>query len=303
MEKVRKLGGLHVAGTERHEARRIDNQLRGRSGRQGDPGSTQFFLSLEDELLRIFGGDRIKRLMESIHFPEDVPIESKMVTRAINQSQQKVEGMNFDIRRHLLDFDDVLNKQRAAIYKKRADLLHAGEEEKILPILRGILENYVTNLEKQEQALPRDEEKEQIEKTKGLIEKLKIQFKEFPETIELKRSRLIGQHMVRVLDSLWMDHLENLESLRDSVNIRAYGQHEPIVEYRREAHDLYRQLNLHFAELLWNTVFQVFAIDLTSVQERPTRQKTPPPPQAKNIGRNDPCWCGSGKKYKRCHGM
>ena len=300
--KVRDAGGLHVIGTERHEARRIDNQLRGRSGRQGDPGSTQFFLSLEDELLRIFGGDRIKRLMESIHFPENVPIESKMVTRAVNQSQQKVEGMNFDIRRHLLDFDDVLNKQRTALYRRRTELLNAGERGEILPILRETLEGYITTLEERVQALPREENKEQIGKTRELIEKLKTQFKEIPDTLDPKRAHFVGQHMTRLLDSLWMEHLESLESLRDSVNIRAYGQHEPIVEYRREARDLYRQLDLHFAELLWSTIFQVFSIDLESIQNRPTQRKTPPPPQAKNIGRNDPCWCGSGKKYKKCHG-
>ncbi len=300
--KVRDAGGLHVIGTERHEARRIDNQLRGRSGRQGDPGSTQFFLSLEDELLRIFGGDRIKRLMESIHFPENVPIESKMVTRAVNQSQQKVEGMNFDIRRHLLDFDDVLNKQRTALYRRRTELLKSGERGEILPVLRETLEGYITTLEERVQALPREENKEQIGKTRELIEKLKTQFKEIPDTLDPKRAHFVGQHMTRLLDSLWMEHLESLESLRDSVNIRAYGQHEPIVEYRREARDLYRQLDLHFAELLWSTIFQVFSIDLESIQNRPTQRKTPPPPQAKNIGRNDPCWCGSGKKYKKCHG-
>ncbi|MEK7513081.1 MAG: preprotein translocase subunit SecA, partial [Patescibacteria group bacterium] len=141
-EKIRELGGLHVVGTERHEARRIDNQLRGRSGRQGDPGSSRFFLSLEDDLMRIFGGDRVKRLMEAVNFPDEVPIESGMVSKAVNQAQGKVEGANFDIRKHLLDFDDVLNKQRSAIYRRRALLLAAGAKNEIRPLLFEALESH-----------------------------------------------------------------------------------------------------------------------------------------------------------------
>jgi len=293
--KVRELGGLHVIGTERHEARRIDNQLRGRSGRQGDPGSSQFFLSLEDDLVRIFGGERIKSLMETLNVPEDMLIESKMVSKAVNQAQAKVEGMNFDIRKHLLDFDDVLNKQRTAIYTKRNKLLEAGEKNEILPVLKKILENFLSKWEAQLGVEANEEQNKKFAEAKEKVANL-------PETLEPERSIIIGQHMVRILDMLWVDHLEQLESLRESVNIRAYGQHEPLVEYRREAHNLFNQLNSAFESLLFNTIFPIFEIDLTKIQMQAAQQNTPPPPEAKNIGRNDPCWCGSGKKYKRCHG-
>ena len=187
-EKVKTAGGLHVIGTERHESRRIDNQLRGRAGRQGDPGSSQFFLSLEDDLMRIFGGDRIKRFMEMLKVPEDMPIQARMLSRAISQAQSKVEGMNFDARKHLLEYDDVLNKQRKAIYTKR----------------REMLENKV-------------------------------------------HSQILG-----VLDFFWMNHLENMEALSESVRLRAYGQHDPLVEYRREGKILFENLLADFESWLHN---------------------------------------------------
>ncbi|PIY59109.1 preprotein translocase subunit SecA, partial [Candidatus Wolfebacteria bacterium CG_4_10_14_0_8_um_filter_39_64] len=177
-QKIKELGGLYVIGTERHEARRIDNQLRGRSGRQGDPGTSRFFLSLEDDLLRIFGGEKIKSLMESFNLPEDQPIESKLVSKVVNEAQKKVEGFNFDSRKHLLEYDDILNKQRTTIYRKRQELL----EKKSLPQILGML------------------------------------------------------------DILWMNHLENMEALRESVGMRAYGQHDPLVEYRRESHIMFKDM-------------------------------------------------------------
>ena len=299
-QKVKELGGLHVVGTERHEARRIDNQLRGRSGRQGDPGSTQFFLSLEDDLLRIFGGDRIKSLMETLNFPEDMPIESKMVSRSVNQAQARVEGANLDIRRHLLDFDDVLNKQRIAVYGKRAKILEAGEKGEIRPFLIETLAHFVDIAEEgfkkgiEAGALKREDE--------GKIAELRQKLNTIPEKIEPERAQAVGQHMTRILDSLWIGHLENLEALRDSVNIRAYGQHEPLVEYRREAHKLYTELNLNFESLTFNTIFQFFegAANRFKMEARPQVAK---PADVKKIGRNDPCWCGSGKKFKKCHGV
>ncbi|MDI6734463.1 MAG: preprotein translocase subunit SecA [Patescibacteria group bacterium] len=300
-QKVRELGGLHVIGTERHEARRIDNQLRGRSGRQGDPGSSQFYLSLEDDLVRIFGGDRIKGLMETLNFPEDIPIESGFVTKAVNEAQRKVEGANFDIRKHLLDFDDVLNKQRTAIYRKREELLKAGESNTILPIVSEALNNYVENIEKQNEANIDEEVQKKLKEARAILGKI-------PESIEKERGIMLSQHAVRILDMLWVEHLENLEGLRDSVNIRAYGQHEPLVEYRREGHILYQNLNLNFEALLFNTVFPIFEIDLVKLKTSSSAPKTPPPKEAKNIGRNDPCWCGARDKnghpikYKKCHG-
>ncbi|MEK7542942.1 MAG: preprotein translocase subunit SecA, partial [Patescibacteria group bacterium] len=302
--KVLELGGLHVVGTERHEARRIDNQLRGRSGRQGDPGSSRFFLSLEDDLMRIFGGDRIKRLMESVNFPEDTPIESGMVSKAVNQAQSKVEGNNFDIRKHLLDFDDVLNKQRTAFYARRKKILEAGDKNEIRPILEETLNKYAEFLESQLEHIEEDRQKHE-----KIIEDAKKKVGSLPNEFTKEQSIVISQHLVRVLDSLWIEHLENLESLRETVNIRAYAQHEPIVEYRREAYTLYNQLQSAWGELVFNTVFQILEIDpakLKTAMEAPP--KITPPPEAKNIGRNDPCWCGAKKpdgtsiKYKHCHG-
>jgi len=298
-QRVKEIGGLHVMGTERHEARRIDNQLRGRSGRQGDAGSNQFFLSLEDDLVRIFGGDRIKKLMESVNFPEDVPIESKMVSKAVNQAQAKVEGANLDIRRHLLDFDDVLNKQRTVIYAKREKFLEAGGKNEIKPLLVEILSNFSEKFKRQIQEL--DLVQEERQKREEEIKKLDEKITSLPKEFEKERSIMVSQHLVRILDALWIDHLEDLEALRESVNIRAYGQHEPLVEYRRDAHKLFERLNASFESLTANTVFQIFEMDLVRVKES-IEPRTPPPPQAKNIGRNDPCWCGSGKKYKKCHG-
>jgi preprotein translocase subunit SecA len=303
-ERIKEVGGLFVIGTERHEARRIDNQLRGRSGRQGDPGSTQFFLALEDDLMRIFGGDRIKNLMETLKYPEDLPIESNVVAKVVNQAQAKVEGANFDIRRHLLDFDDVLNKQRTAIYSRRRKILEAGEKNEVLPILKETLENFSRNykagLENEIPANP--EKREELEKQIAHVDE---HLAKIPETLEPERAILIGQHLVRILDTLWVDHLEGLEALRESVNIRAYGQHDPLVEYRREAHALFQQLNAAFESLTFNTVFPILAVDMKQIQNQMNAAQARNRNDSgthKNIGRNDPCWCGSGKKFKKCHG-
>ncbi len=296
---VKGFGGLHVIGTERHEARRIDNQLRGRSGRQGDPGSAQFFLSLEDDLMRIFGGDRIKRLMETLRVPDETPIESGMVSKSVNQAQEKVEGANFDMRKHLLDFDDVLNKQRSAIYARRLEYLDAGLSNTILPTVEGILQHFAEMATAQlgagESYAPDPEKEKKIEELQKHVASL-------PKSIEPERSLMVSQHLVQILDMLWVDHLDYLENLRDTVNIRAYAQHEPLVEYRREAHQLYQNLLANFESLVWNTISQVLEFDLSKARANNARAATPPPPEAKNIGRNDPCWCGSGKKYKKCHG-
>lgn len=241
-EKVKDLGGLHVIGTERHDARRIDNQLRGRAGRQGDPGSSQFYLSLEDDLMRIFGGERIKGLMESLDIPDDMPIESGMVSSAVSQAQSRVEGFNFDARKHLLEYDDILNKQRLAIYEKRQKLL---EDVSVHP------------------------------------------------------------QILAMLDLLWMNHLENMEALREAVRLRAYGQHDPLIEYRKDSHGLFRQLIADFdawmaengekLKQVANVVPPTPKIDLSSRDKEIAVN-------GDKVGRNDPCPCGSGKKYKKCHG-
>jgi preprotein translocase subunit SecA len=270
-EKIKSLGGLCVLGTERHEARRIDNQLRGRSGRQGDPGSSQFFLSLEDDLLKIFGGDRIKNLMQTFKLPDDVPIESGLVSKAVNQAQTKVEGFNFDIRRHLLDFDDVLNKQRSFIYGQRQKILKAIEKGDFKSLFKEIT-------------------------GKDLSEEEKTKLNHDLETF-------LGQQLLRILDLLWMENLENLESLREAVWLRAYGQHEPIVEYRQESYRLFKNFQANFQNLVSGITSQILA-------NPPQKIGLPAeaPRSGAKVGRNDPCWCGAKKadgtpiKYKKCHG-
>ena len=213
--KVKELGGLFVLGTERHESRRIDNQLRGRAGRQGDPGTSQFFLSLEDDLMRIFGGDKIKSLMDRLNVPEDQPIAASIVSRAIESAQSKVEGMNFDARKHLLDYDDVMNKHREVFYKKRNEILESSDKDYRNRILE-IVKQYGFS------------EEDYLKKEKEIGEE---NFPRVEKAISLK-----------VLDSLWIAHLENMEALRDSVALRAYGQIDPLVAYRSEGHKMFRKL-------------------------------------------------------------
>ncbi|PIP23638.1 MAG: preprotein translocase subunit SecA, partial [Candidatus Nealsonbacteria bacterium CG23_combo_of_CG06-09_8_20_14_all_38_19] len=214
-QKVKEAGGLHVIGTERHEARRIDNQLRGRTGRQGDPGSTQFFVSLEDDLMRIFGGDRIKSLMDTFKIPEDEPIEAGLISRSLEEAQSKIEGANFDMRKYVLEYDDVMNKHRETIYKKRKEFLQINPEEMKEKIIE-ILGKYGFSRA----------DYENKEKEIG------------PENL-YQVSRIVS---LRAIDSIWLDHLENMEYLRDSVRLRVYGQQDPLVEYKTDAHKMFQQL-------------------------------------------------------------
>ena len=260
------LGGLYVIGTERHEARRIDNQLRGRTGRQGDPGFSQFFVSLEDDLMRIFGGEKIQSLMTALKIPEDQPIEANLISGAIESAQGKIEGMNFDIRKHLLDFDDVLNKHREVIYKKRREFLTMGN-------WKSEIGNWLKTSE---------EEKLLEEKTKELGEN----FNSVAKFICL-----------RTLDFLWVEHLETMEHLRDSVRLRAYGQRDPLVEYKNEGHKLFQNFLRTMEGSIVQTLFR------TSISKEPVASpvyQPVAPKQYQKIGRNDPCPCGSGKKYKKC---
>ncbi|MDP2704413.1 MAG: preprotein translocase subunit SecA [bacterium] len=296
-QKVLDAGGLHVIGTERHEARRIDNQLRGRSGRQGDPGSSQFFLSLEDDLMRIFGGDRLKGLMQAFHIPDDQPIESRMVSKSVNQAQSKVEGNNFDIRKHLLEYDDVLTRQRNAMYARREKLLETGDKDTILPAAKEIVEKAIQTAES---VLPHVKDAKEKKAREEKIQEAREKVNAIPETIEPDRARILAQSLVRIIDSLWIDHLEALESLRQSVGIRAYGQREPLVEYRKEAHVLYQELQRNFENLGASTVFALLEADLSKMKIAPEKRASAP--DAGKVGRNDQCPCGSGKKYKKCHG-
>jgi preprotein translocase subunit SecA len=270
-EKVIRLGGLHVIGTERHEARRIDDQLRGRAGRQGDPGSSQFFLSLEDELLQIFGGDNIKRLMEALNFPEDLPIESKLVAKAIEEAQSKVEGYNFDLRKHLLEYDNVMNVHRETFYKKRREILMADDEKIREMVHQAILKAHF-------------KEEEFLEKERSLGK---------------ENLANIGRFIIlRVFDAFWVDHLEYMEYLKDSVRLRAYAQRDPLVEYKREAHQAFRFFLDRVEEEIGKTMM---AISINKIEEnKKAERRDNPMVLKKGPGRNEPCPCGSGKKYKKC---
>ena len=289
-KKVVELGGLHIIGTERHEARRIDNQLRGRSGRQGDPGSSQFFVSLEDDLLRIFGSERIKSLMNVLKIPEDQPIEANLVSGAIESSQSKIEGMNFDLRKHILEYDDVMNKHRETIYKKRREILTKSQITN--PNDQNSLKSYILEIIKKAGHTEEDYQKKE---------------KEIGEENMRQIEKIVS---LRTLDTLWLEHLESMEYLRDSVRLRAYGQRDPLVEYKNEGHKMFHQL----LSLLDSSIAQtVFRVSLAPAQPSVVSSPAPGPVASQTSklknkpGRNDPCPCGkinpeTGKpiKYKKC---
>ena len=274
-EQCRSLGGLCVIGTERHEARRIDNQLRGRSGRQGDPGSSQFFVSLEDDLMRIFGGDKLKGIMEKFRLPEGEPIQHSMVSKAIESAQGRVEGFNFDARKHLLDYDDVLNRHRETLYRKRNEILKQQDPAELRSKIMAIVQKSGHT----------QEQYEKKEQEVGL-ENMRQAEKIIP---------------LRVIDSLWVEHLENMEQLRDSVRLRAYGQQDPLVEYKNEGHKMFQGFLRTIDTLTTETIMNMKFSPASAPQQGAVSAGHPAQSMLK-IGRNDPCPCGSGKKYKRCHG-
>jgi len=278
-QRVCEAGGLHVIGTERHEARRIDNQLRGRAGRQGDPGSSQFFVSLEDDVMRIFGGDKIKSLMGLLKIPEDQPIEAGMVSGAIESAQSKIEGMHFDARNHVLEYDDVMNKHRGVIYKKRKDFLQKAQKGELKKSLLEMLKKAGLNEEDYQKR-----EKEVGEENMRQIEKIVS---------------------LRILDMLWMSHLEEMEILRDSVRLRAYGQKDPLVEYKSEGHKMFQKLLGILESSIANNILKA-NITREPVQNSENRSRNINPVKEK-AGRNDPCPCGKKDpatgnpiKYKKC---
>jgi preprotein translocase subunit SecA len=280
-EEVKELGGLHVMGTERHDARRIDNQLRGRSGRQGDPGTTQFFVSLEDDLMRIFGGDKIKGLMTALKVPEDEPIQASLISGAIESAQQKIEGFNFDARHHLLEYDDVLNKQREIIYKKRKEFLEQVDlKEKVLEI---------------------------FEKTNHTEEEFNKKEKELGEDQMRQVEKFV---CLKVLDNLWQEHLSYMDHVRDSVRLRAYGGRDPLVEYKSEGHRAFGQLLSTIEANIAENILKAGLVKPNQkiYPENKTNLNNSQNSQKKEVGRNDPCPCGAkhsdGRpiKYKHCHG-
>lgn len=334
-KKVKEAGGLHILGTERHESRRIDNQLRGRSGRQGDPGSSQFFVSMEDDLMRLFGGERMKSIMNTLGIADDEPIEARLVSRSIEQAQKKIEGLNFDTRKSVLEFDDVLNTQRGTIYGKRKRILEAKESlsEEILNMIKSEIAD-VVNYEMVQVESGMDALGKILERvntifpvSESLRERCKleiqnaadIQFalidcleKEALEQWEKKEQEVTPEVFAQVqrglslqgLDQLWMEHLDTMNHLRDSVRLRGYGQRDPLVEYKREGFILFKRLLNEINKFVVYTIFKVGVV----IQPQPQMQMvtntsdrlTGPDPENAGVGRNDPCPCGSGKKYKKC---
>jgi preprotein translocase subunit SecA len=349
-QEVLGLGGLHILGTERHESRRIDNQLRGRAGRQGDPGSSRFYLSLEDDLMRIFASERVSQLMLKLGMEEGIPIEHGMVTRAIANAQKKVEAHNFEIRKQLLEYDDVMNKQREVIYQHRRAVLSG---ENLSDDLREMMDSLV------ESALnvycPVEQYPEEWD-MKGLTEMMQGQFgldvtqgrqdsgeslrdvgreallddlKAQVRTAYDQKEKELGPELMRfleknfmlqVIDHHWKDHLLGMDHLRDGIGLRGYGQKDPLIEYKREGYDLFAGM---MERIKSDTIERLFLVQAVREGERPAppppvlsraqpkltlnRGEEPTPPQTVHrsddkVGRNDPCPCGSGKKYKKCHG-
>ncbi len=341
--EVPSLGGLHILATERHESRRIDNQLRGRSGRQGDPGSSRFYLSLEDDLLRIFGSDRISTIMDKLGMEEGEPIEHPMLTKAIENAQRKVEGHNFEIRKHLLEYDDVMNKQREVIYSQRKQILRGeGLREDVLGFAEDVASNLASTYANEK--TPPDEwdwraleerfagqfginfdisqEDRQIIGLAALEEHLASTLKSAYE----KQIERFGEEMghverfimLQTLDNLWKDHLLNMDYLRDGIGLRGYGQKDPLQEYKREGYDMFVALLQSFHEETLSLLLRVRPAQEAKMAElEAERQKkqgelkyshgdeekpSPVRRTTKKVGRNDPCPCGSGKKYKKCCG-
>jgi preprotein translocase subunit SecA len=346
-DEVVALGGLHILGTERHEARRIDNQLRGRAGRQGDPGSSRFFLSLEDDLLRVFGGERVKALMYRLGMTEGVPIESKLISRRIENAQQAVEAQNFEARKHLLEYDDVMNRQRETIYSIRRSALE-GKEQKdyALGIAEDIAREFVDTY------CPASEHPEKWKVTQFAAEVLnqygidvksagidsaKMNSVELANTLVervkqryAEKEKLFGEQMMRwlerriildIVDTQWKDHLLTLDHLKEGIGLRGYGQKDPLVEFKKEAFTLFEDM---MGRIDTETVRYLFLVqparpedEAREIERRQRRQQQemqlqagaaqaaePPKPvrAGAKVGRNDPCPCGSGKKYKKCHG-
>jgi preprotein translocase subunit SecA len=349
-DEVVKIGGLHILGTERHEARRIDNQLRGRAGRQGDPGSSRFYLSLEDDLMRIFASDRISGIMQSLGMDEGVPIESRLITRQIERAQKQVEARNFDIRKHLLEYDDVMNKQREAIYSIRRELLEGVEQrDYILELANDILLDLIA------QYTPREKSADEWD-TDNLriaagnqfgvdVSALGIDLKDttygelagklsdrVKEVYENKEKRIGAQYlryqermiMLQVLDAQWKDHLWALDHLKEGIGLRGYGQRDPLIEYKKESFSMFEALRARIEE---ETIRYLYLFEPISAEELEARERereearrrhareqnlvynagelsptVPTRREAAKVGRNDPCPCGSGRKFKKCHG-
>lgn len=342
-EGVAKNGGLHIIGTERHESRRIDNQLRGRAGRQGDPGSSRFYLSLEDDLMRLFGSDNIANIMDKLGMGEDDPIEHKLVTRSIEQAQKKVEARNFDIRKHVLEYDDVMNKQREVIYSQRRKVLTEDNlKDNIIGMIHDIIKNEMETYAN-EKVYPEEwdiegliADAEKIYAPGGALIKEKLEDMSRDELEKClygtadktydEREKLFGEDnmrelekivMLKVVDSRWMEHLDEMDMVREGIGLRAYGQKNPLVEYKIEAYDMFQNMIRNIQEDVAKLMYRVNIVRREEIpledhlkgattshggdEEQGTTAKKPIV-KKEHIGRNDPCPCGSGKKYKNCCG-
>jgi len=346
-EKVIESGGLHIIGTERHEARRIDNQLRGRAGRQGDPGSTRFYVSLEDDVVRRFGGERIKGLMEWAGMDEDTPIENSLVNRAIESSQVRVEGYNFDIRKHLVEYDDVINAHRELIYSERKKILSGADlKANILSMIKEEIQDIVANhlvdeygvswnipglINEASTILPLPPALNADALSQMKPDEIKNKLIELAETLYEKREQELESDSMRVLerlvmlrtiDRLWVEHLTDMDHMRQGIGLQAMAQRDPLVAYKREGHNLFQGLLINIRREVAHTIFhanivkqeaprpaaQPVAAGTTARQPRPVATGSSGSSArqtrvgGKKIGRNDPCPCGSGKKYKKCCG-
>ncbi len=373
-EKVKQLGGLHVIGTERHESRRIDNQLRGRAGRQGDPGSSRFYVSADDDLMRIFGGDRLKRMMKTLKLPPDMPIQNKMVSNSIESAQKKVEGNHFDTRKHLVEYDDVISKHREAIYSRRRNILEISEEKKdgkLSDLIKDMLSeeiSFVVNFHTGAETLKEwnikeikevmdtifdfDEKKldldavvrgegthtkKQEKISQILIEESHRQYDQLLEKFVQKNidfSNVEKGLLLKASDQLWVEHLEAIDYLRRGIGLRGYGQRDPLVEYKKEAYRLYHELiDLIRRQVVYSVFKTADALEMapssmfsftankdenTNLQLEGAAKEMKRQSEARNtvdmvkqkvkdeegkkVGRNDPCPCGSGKKFKKCCG-
>ncbi len=327
-DKVVSLGGLYVIGTERHESRRIDNQLRGRAGRQGDPGNSRFYLSLEDDLMRIFGGDQIKNIMNRLKVPEDQPIENSLISKIIEQAQVKVEGFHFDARKRVVEYDDVANQQREIIYKLRRRILESEDlHSEVNGKVKQFLESNPT-LENLLEVVPFDDasiKQLKTQHTKLQDEQKRLEFvNKVIEDIYKTREKQVGGKAMReiekfaylgAIDHLWVDHIDHIDSLREAVGLRSIGQKDPLVEFKNEAYSLFERLIVGIDEEMARRVFRIGVgyqpeipldqavtnIDTTDNIGLIEKPKAKNKKQQAVLGRNDPCWCGSGKKWKKCH--
>jgi len=355
-KKVVELGGLHIIGTERHESRRIDNQLRGRAGRQGDPGSSRFYVSLEDDLMRLFASDRIARFMDFFKWEEGTPIEHKSISWSIEVAQKRVESHNFEMRKQLLEYDNVMNKQREVIYSLRRQILEdIGVKHYILEMIETSLDNLIsvylsTETDAQpdlegfircikskfdcDVETPVDELKtlspEEIKEK--ILKKIFDNYQLKEDAIEKENMRQLERIvMLQTIDSKWKDHLYTMDNLKEGIGLRAYGHRDPLVEYQHESFSAFQQMFESIKETIAETIFKVQALHMERLKRvfRPSHQQflhsdfssfskrapaddapaieqkpspSPSPIKSQKIGRNDPCPCGSGKKYKKCCG-